>query len=71
MSLVPLPDGCTFDEWSALFKTEYELDGIPQGIPWNEFAERVQDYDSVPELPNPAQFDDWREWARRAMTLLG
>lgn len=68
---IPLPDGCTWEEWSYGFKVQYDINGIPQDMPWNEFAERILGFDSIPELPNPAEFgDDWRGWARRAMMLV-
>ena len=52
------------------FVEEYALDGIPQDATWEEFGQLVANFDSVPILPNPAQFSDWRDWARRAMMML-
>ncbi len=64
--MVPLPDGTTFDLWSARVIEEFSLD-IPNTLNWRDFADRI--ILSLPQydLPQQRGFDDWTEWARRCM----
>ena len=69
--MIPLPDGVTFEVWAGYFVEDFGLEGISTLLPWREFVDNLQVYSSsLPELPRHEQFADWREWARRAMTLL-
>jgi hypothetical protein len=65
--MIPMPDNVEFDEWASRVAEEFAADGIPYALRWQEFGEQLQNYPSVPPIPMPGAFKDWREWARRCM----
>lgn len=65
--MIPMPDNVEFDVWAGRVAEEFAVDGIPWELRWQEFGEQLQNYPSVPSIPMPGAFKDWREWARRCM----
>lgn len=74
MAFIPLPDGLTFEEWSAVVVEQYADQGIPEYYPteveWASWGQRLQEIDELAYLPDTAGFAEWRAWAMRVYELL-
>lgn len=72
--LLPLPEGISYLDWAGAI-INYEVD---PNIAFPTTEENWQDWASsvlsaptfyLYDVPNPYEFSDWREWARRLLEV--
>jgi len=74
MTTIALPEYIDFEYWATLLMSAFPSDYLPLNPTesgWQEWAAFVVSTPSFAKVsaPNPYDFQDWREWARRIVEL--
>jgi hypothetical protein len=57
------PRGLEFQQWAVTVAVDNSLGPVPSGEQnWTIWADAV--YQTIPNVPNPRDFSDWRLWAQ-------
>ena len=56
-----IPQYISWQRYNALL--DFELGGIPQVLEENWKLAAIEFYNKTNNIPNPSQFENWREWS--------
>ena len=75
--MIVLPVGIQFRDWAHQLIQDFGQDALPfpeNESAWQDWATLVSDYPSFKgngnDLPDPADFKDWRHWAERLAAVM-